>query len=334
MAGDGPCAASDAVRSTFNNCAAKQAGATKDAMTAAQQQPMKVEAGGLMQKLQEGIMADFEAMLDSRSSNLLRDGHRELGKIQEEQAQVTKMMDQLSSRQDALQKEQAKMHSAIADIMSKLDMLAGELWQAMPNPTESEQVLLGYDGGLTGSEASSFSELPMPTAQQCAASSTASCDMELAASVAAAAIAASDPFLVPPPLPLPQQDRDDAEAWGEGPRTPQRAAHGGASGSSWMMTPTPTTQPSQPQRHWPQQPNKKTPMAPPLPGSPAVKLSLESALSSTTVATTPAPARLKIADCLDMESPPCVPFQQPQQLSGQVSGKMRAEAPVFVPGMP
>jgi len=341
MAGDEPCAKSDAVRSTFAACA-KEDQCTAEGEAHVGQHlrgPLGVE--GLVERLRQDIMVDLEALLDRRSSTLLREGSKELGKIHEEREQVGKMMEHLSERQDILKSEQVAMHSAIAEITAKLDFFSGELWQAAQAAANMAATADCQQGGNVMEAVSSLppvdslgtygaaAPLPFSSVEGMCDGSVAdappgleaiapspACVQPLDAAVACAASAAESLLAAAKALPHHpgqahpglQDGRYGPLTVSDGPRTPPRPT---SSQTSQMKAA----------------------------GSPAVKLSLESALSSSipAVVTTPAPARLNIADCLDMDTPPSVPFHHPAPgfvaNPSQAPGKMRAEAPAFVPGV-
>mmetsp|Transcript_62915 Transcript_62915/g.116966 ORF Transcript_62915/g.116966 Transcript_62915/m.116966 type:complete len:336 (-) Transcript_62915:279-1286(-) len=334
MAGDESCAKSDAVRSNFASCAKGETGV--DEATSNEQDPQ--ERLDLTEMMRRDILLEVDSLLERRSSSLLQEGAKEISKIQDEREQVGKEMDQLQARQDALKAEQAAMHGALADITSKLDFITGELFKALSTAQgaapgsqtpEHQQAMFSAAGlplmqmeasacpvppftfgGLQsgGAEESLFervdsaASMPPPGLGPLDGSSTEADFSSLAcASMAAAAEPTVLEQLFMAGASLPKQ-----ETWGDAPRTPPRATMAGG-----VMTTPEGPQPGQS-------------------ASPAVRLSLESALSSSARA----PAKLNIADCLDMDTPPPIlGFNTAPGAMGQASGQLRAEAPAFVPGV-
>lgn len=272
----------------------------------------------IAQVLHEDIMKDVEAVLAQKADNLWRRGQAELTKLQLDRKQVVTSLKELQDRQEQLVAEHSAMRSALVDITTKLEFVATEMREAirsMPqrapgwNPESS-----GADGvqhalplapmpppmagGAVSCSASSLAKSPscaglqspaghhaasargLPAAcaaaaaacvaaQAAVASTTSSPGADLTGAVSSALAAASSPL-------------EQLEQLPEGPCTPRRSSNRGT-----------------PPSHSGQHP----------PGSPAVLLSLASALPSSA---TPPPAgpppcppskRVHIADCLDLAAP-------------------------------
>jgi len=270
------------------------------------------------------IMAEVEAILSSKADSLWRRGQAEIGKLHEERKEALSCLQELTARQDVLLAEQSTMRSALSDITMKLESVATEMREALRAAPGSYDLteLLASDGLRTRVQASM---VPLMTPGQ-------------PASIRLPPLPPT--ALNPTVAPLSFRPESGLLDRSDGPRTPPRnteqarmAGFGGLSGVAGAY-----------------------------PGSPAVMLSLASALNASDVTPPPiaaptAPAkRLQIAECLDMdhklyEAPYLVPpflgsdpvsiglVEEPRStptLNADALAwsppQLRAEAPAFVPG--
>eukprot|EP00929_Paragymnodinium_shiwhaense_P111808 TRINITY_DN80093_c0_g1_i1.p1 TRINITY_DN80093_c0_g1~~TRINITY_DN80093_c0_g1_i1.p1 ORF type:complete len:419 (-),score=105.30 TRINITY_DN80093_c0_g1_i1:105-1361(-) len=241
--------------------------AARDACAEESPVTLPAASGGLEripEALRRDIMAEVEALLLKKEESLFQRGQAEIAKLQQEKQQVSICLTEITAKQEAMAREHAAMHGALIQITSKLEFLA----------TEMKQVLRARCSAPSSGLASS----PQPPG-------------EGSSPVASGATA-------------------------EGPQTPPRATSktDAADAADGPSSATSATGSAKSSRGGPPQ------MAPPpLPGSPAVLLSLASALPSASysssaapVVSTPQPGRkappisssvksrpLNIAECLE-----------------------------------
>lgn len=269
--------------------------------------------------LHREVMTHVEGVLSKCEESLWRRGQTELRKLQAERAQVTSHLSELQVRQDKLKLEHTSMRGALVDITEKLEFLATEMRDAL--------MLAPCRAGGTNSGEESKTAV---AAAFCAAAA------KIATRGTASAETALD--LKTPPRPASVATTE----------TPWSDASGAAQSSSSSLSPIATTPAtvSLP-------PGLGLPYTAPVPGSPAVPLSLASALIATPCTSLPQkiniadsammspsysspPQKLHIADCLELNgaSNEHVKTATSAHLieSAAINDpQMRAEAPTFVP---
>lgn len=311
--------------------------------------------GCVTEQLQKEIMAGLEAVLATKSESLWKRGQAELKKLQQERDQVTSSLQELQDRQEILMVEHTAMRNALLDITSKLEFVVTEMREALR--VLPRRMSSGYDpmNGFTPPPVV-MPALEMPCNGTSNTTLGVQTPMELPAACAAASAACAAARAIAAAVAIPPQaDVGDAavekvleipEAVPDGPRTPPRAGARAADAASRMHAVT-SGLPQNTSSH---------------PGSPAMLLSLASALPSVVTPPPPGPPpkqpskRLHIAECLDFNglqdaTNVCsrgnrVNAGTPTNLTldsfviGETAAhaaaqaaKLRAEAPAFVPGM-
>lgn len=230
---------------------------------------------GLAQLLRDDIMGEVETMLSEKADKLFHRGQAELGKLQQDRKEVVSCLSELQARQEVLVAEHAAMHGALLDITLKLEFVAKEMREALRAlPVRQE----GF---------ASTTPCAMAAAGTSPPPAVASLGVGLIPGATTAAGVSAMPCLAGPPLSPPL-----------GPADSDAAVSGAGSHSIGPFTPPPHEEAFDGSL-----PAAATGscIAPPLPGSPAVRLSLADALP--TAVTTPPSMRLDIAKCLDLDGP-------------------------------